>query len=258
MNGYGKTDVGRKRLVNQDTFSAFEMKNGCFVAVVCDGMGGAAGGSIASAIAKDIFLTELEKMLDAYLLSAPLDGAPGVAIPRILRQAVRACNAFTHELSLRDPGLKGMGTTLVAALVYDGVLYACNVGDSRLYSFSEKEVRQITKDHSYVQQLVDSGRITISEARSNTKKNIITKAIGVEEQVEADSFAVLLEKGVKQYFLLCSDGLSNLLDENDMQKIILQPEELLSIEKKVECLIQLANERGGNDNITAYLIDSNR
>lgn len=256
MNGYGKTDVGRKRLVNQDTFSAIEMKNGCFVAVVCDGMGGAAGGSIASSIAKDIFLTELERMLDAYLKAPALDGAPGVAIPRILRQAVCACNAFTHELSLRDPGLKGMGTTLVAALIYENVLYACNVGDSRLYSFSKNGVRQITKDHSYVQQLVDSGRITVSEARSNENKNIITKAVGVDEQVEADSFAVPLEEGTRQYFLLCSDGLSNLLEEKDMEKIILQPEELLSIEKKVECLIELANERGGNDNITAYLIDS--
>ena len=147
-----------------------------------------------------------------------------------------------------------MGTTLVAALIYENVLYACNVGDSRLYSFTEEFVRQITKDHSYVQQLVDSGRITVSQARSNAQKNIITKAIGVEEQVEADSFAVPLDRGTKQYFLLCSDGLSNLLDEKDMKKIIFQPEELLSLEKKVECLVGLANERGGNDNITAYLI----
>jgi protein phosphatase len=256
MNGYGRTDVGRKRSVNQDTFSAFKMKNGCFIAVVCDGMGGAAGGSIASSIAKDIFLTELEKLLDAYMNAPSTEGAPGVAIPRILRKAVSLCNAFTHELSQRDPGLRGMGTTLVAALIYDNVLYACNVGDSRLYLLSKDGVVQITKDHSYVQALVDSGKLTASEARTNDRKNIITKAIGIEEDVEADSFAVPLEEEKEQYFLLCSDGLSNLLEERDLYKIVLQPKELLSIEKKVDCLIELANERGGNDNITAYLIDS--
>lgn len=257
MNGFGKTDVGRKRLVNQDTFSACKMTNGCFVAVVCDGMGGAAGGGIASSIAKDIFLTELEKLLDAYIASPSLEGAPGIVIPRILRKAVSACNSFTYELSVRDPGLHGMGTTLVAALVYQNVLYACNVGDSRLYCFFDEQAQQITKDHSYVQALVDSGRISSKEARTSDRKNIITKAIGVSESVEADSFAVPLEQGKEQYFLLCSDGLSNLLDENDMKKIIFQPGELLSVEKKVECLIELANERGGNDNITAYLMYSN-
>jgi protein phosphatase len=149
-----------------------------------------------------------------------------------------------------------MGTTLVAALIYDNVLYACNVGDSRLYLLSKDGVVQITKDHSYVQALVDSGKLTASEARTNDRKNIITKAIGIEEEVEADSFAVPLEEEKEQYFLLCSDGLSNLLEERDLYKIVLQPKELLSIEKKVDCLIELANERGGNDNITAYLIDS--
>lgn len=255
MNGFGKTDVGRKRLVNQDTFSAIEFENGCFVAVVCDGMGGAAGGGIASSIAKDIFLTELEKLLDSYFAFPESQGAPKVMLPRILRNAVSACNSFTYDLSTRDPGLQGMGTTLVAALMHDNVLYACNVGDSRLYGFTEKSgVRQITKDHSYVQALVDSGRISADDAKNSTRKNIITRAIGIEPTVEPDVFIVGSEEKMC-YYLLCSDGLSNLLDEKDLIRIVFQPRDLLSVEKKVECLIGLANERGGNDNITAYLLD---
>lgn len=257
MIGYGRTDVGRKRLVNQDTFSAVHFENGCFVAIVCDGMGGAAGGGIASSIAKDIFLTELEKQLDSYFAFPDGQGTPQVVFPRILRNAVGACNSFTYDLATRDPGLHGMGTTLVAALIYEGVLYACNVGDSRLYAFtSDGKIRQVTKDHSYVQALVDSGRISAYEARNSTRKNIITKAVGIEQTVDADIFVVTLGTP-ERYFLLCSDGLSNLLEEKDLLRIVVQPTELLSLEKKVDCLIGLANERGGNDNITAYLIDLN-
>ncbi len=255
MNGYGKTDVGRKRLVNQDTFSAVSYDNDCFVAIVCDGMGGAAGGGIASAIAKDIFLTELEKMLDSYFAFPESQGAPQVVLPRILRNAVSSCNSFTYDLATRDPSLHGMGTTLVAALVYNDVLYACNVGDSRLYGFTNNgAVRQITKDHSYVQALVDSGRISADDAKNNARKNIITRAIGIDQTVEPDVFVVDKEENMR-YFLLCSDGLSNLLEEKDLTQIVFQPHELLSLEKKVECLVELANERGGNDNITAYLLD---
>ena len=258
MNGYGKTDVGRKRLVNQDTFSAKNYENDCFVAVVCDGMGGAAGGGIASSIAKDIFLSELEKLLDSYFAFPESQGAPQVILPRILRNAVLSCNSFTYSLAVHDKSLHGMGTTLVAALIFEDTLYACNVGDSRLYGFtSNGVVRQITKDHSYVQALVDSGRISADDARTNERKNIITRAIGVEETVEPDIFVVDREENM-QYFLLCSDGLSNLLDEKDLKKIVFQPDELLSLEKKVECLVELANERGGNDNITAYLLDIKR
>ncbi|MBQ8399641.1 MAG: Stp1/IreP family PP2C-type Ser/Thr phosphatase [Clostridia bacterium] len=257
MKGYGKTDVGRIRLVNQDTFSALEMDNGCFVAVVCDGMGGAAGGGIASAIAKDIFLTELEKRLDDFVYNRREDSESSLEMPRILREAVRACNAFTFDLATKDKSLHGMGTTLVAALIFKNTLYACNVGDSRLYYFSDKKAYQITKDHSYVQAMVDSGKMTVAQARNSTRKNIITKAVGIENTVDADVFSVSLEEGM-QYFLLCSDGLSNLIDKEDMKRIILQPKELLGLEKKVECLIGLANERGGTDNITAYLIEANR
>ncbi|MBQ8215750.1 MAG: serine/threonine-protein phosphatase [Clostridia bacterium] len=256
MNGYGKTDVGRKRLVNQDTFSAVKYENDCFVAVVCDGMGGAAGGGIASSIAKDIFLTELEKLLDSYFAFPESQGAPQVILPRLLRNAVLACNSFTYDLAVRDHSLHGMGTTLVAALIYEDTLYACNVGDSRLYGFTASGVvRQITKDHSYVQALVDSGRISADDARTSSRKNIITRAIGIEATVEPDIFVVGKDESMR-YYLLCSDGLSNLLDEKDLTRIVLQPTELLSLEKKVECLVELANERGGNDNITAYLLDT--
>lgn len=251
MKGSGITDVGRKRLVNQDSFSGKQMKNGCYVAVVCDGMGGSAGGGIASSIAKDVFLSELEKMLDAYFADRMSDGLPAVILPRLLSEAVTRSNAFTYELSCRDAGLKGMGTTLVAVLLYGENAYVCNVGDSRLYAFIGRECRQITKDHSYVQELLDSGKINKRQAKEDPDKNIITRAVGVEEKVSADTYVLPLEN--VRYILLCSDGLSNYLENIDFKKIILS--DVLGFEKKVRTLVDLANGRGGSDNITAFLID---
>ncbi len=253
MKGYGITDVGRKRLVNQDSFASFELENGCFTAVVCDGMGGAAGGGIASSIAKDIFLSALEKRLKSYFTDGCTEGEPAVALPRYLSEAVAESNGFTYDLSVRDPGLKGMGTTLVSALVYKDNAYVCNVGDSRLYALIGKEVSQITKDHSYVQELIDRGRISKQQAKESAQKNIITRAVGVDTTVASDTFVLPLE-GIS-YILLCTDGLSNHLEPDDLGKIILS--DVLSLEKKVKTLIDLANSRGGNDNITAYLIDLN-
>ncbi len=251
MRGYGITDVGRKRLVNQDSFSALQLRNDCFIAVICDGMGGVAGGGIASSIAKDVFLTELQEMLDSYFSSEVRDREPAEAFPRLLCEAVSKSNSFTYGLSVRDPGLKGMGTTLVAVLVYKDRFYVCNVGDSRLYALKDRKVTQVTKDHSYVQELLDSGRINARQARESLRKNIITRAVGVDEKIAVDTFVVPVSEA--DYILLCSDGLSNHLESSDLKKIILS--DVLGLEKKVKTLVDLANERGGSDNITAYLID---
>lgn len=251
MKAYGISDVGRVRLVNQDSFTAKTMKNGCFIAVVCDGMGGSAGGGIASSIAKDVFLTELEKLIDGCVASDFIDGAPSVVLPRMLKEAVARSNAFTYDLSVHDPGLKGMGTTLVAALLYKENAYVCNVGDSRLYAFRGGRITQITRDHSYVQELIDSGRINARDAKDNANKNIITRAVGVEPKVKADAFVLPL-RGV-DYILLCTDGLTNYLEPKDLQKIVLS--DVLGLEKKVQTLVDLANGRGGRDNVTAYLMD---
>lgn len=253
MNGCGKTDVGRTRLVNQDSFVGMPLEGG-YLAVVCDGMGGAAGGGIASSIAKDIFTTEFTKAFQNYCSSGYEDGAPATIIPRLMREAMKTCNKFTNDLSNGDPGLKGMGTTLVCALVYCKKLYVCNVGDSRAYTCFDGKVCQITKDHSYVQELIDKGRMTEEEARKNEQKNIITRAVGVEKKVKADTFVIDLTSD-NGYILLCTDGLSNYLSSDDIATILTQPDEMMGFERKVQVLVDLANRRGGTDNITAYLID---
>ena len=256
MKSYGITDVGKVRKVNQDNYGTRKIGEKTFIAVVCDGMGGAAGGGIASSIAKDVYLTELEKNLKAFLDSDRREGAPTTVIPRMMRQAVSACNDFTFELSKGDPALHGMGTTLVSAVISEGKYYICNVGDSRAYAFSDKEAFQITKDHSVVQEMIDRGKLTDMEARTSEKKNIITRAVGVEDKVLADTFVFNLRN--TDYILLCTDGLSNYLSDEDMAKILYQPDELLGFERKVQCLIDLANNRGGKDNVTAYLIAPNK
>ena len=253
MKCYGVSDVGMKRLVNQDSFVSKTVADGCVVSVVCDGMGGAAGGGIASSIAKDIFTTELCKELKSYISSGYKDGAPPTIVPRIIRRACASANSFTYELSKRDPALKGMGTTLVSAVLLLEKIYICNIGDSRAYGFSQSGFRQLTKDHSVVQELVDSGKMTLEEAMLSENKNIITRAVGVEKTVKCDIFQFASEDF--DYLMLCTDGLTNYLSGDDMHKILYQPSEMLSFERKVRCLIDLANDRGGKDNVTAFLID---
>lgn len=253
MKWNGITDVGRKRLVNQDSYALIRMKCGCSVAIVCDGMGGAAGGGIASSIAKDVFLAEIEKLSEEYIASGFEAGAPGVIFPRLLGEAVQAANRFTYDLSVGDPGLKGMGTTLVCALIYKDRIYVCNVGDSRLYAFSKGKAKQITKDHSYVQELLDSGMINQRQAKESYRKNIITRAVGVSEKILADTFVLNTEDW--DYILLCTDGLSNLVSATELQTILYQPEDSMSFERKNRCMVDLANDLGGDDNITSCLID---
>ena len=250
MKGFGLSDVGKKRLVNQDSFYGKELSDDCFYAVVCDGMGGAAGGGVASSIAKDVYCTELEKRLKLYFETK--EGSAATVLPRMMRESVQVCNSFTYELSEGDRSLKGMGTTLVSALVYKSQIFLCNVGDSRAYGFSEQKSVQLTKDHSFVQELIDCGKMTEKEAKKSTQKNIITRAIGVGKTVKPDSF--VFERKDFRYLMLCTDGLSNDLEKKDLHRILFEPEEILSFEKKVQFMVSLANERSGKDNITAYLI----
>ena len=256
MKYYGKTDVGRKRSVNQDTFGVKQLSEEILVAVVCDGMGGASGGGIASSIASDIYLSELTKNV-AKFACTPGGPAPSVEMPRLLRRSVTAANTFLNTLSKRDASLSGMGTTLVSALYYEGILYCCNIGDSRMYHIHEGGISQVTRDHSYVQFLVDSGKMTAADARKSKNKNIITRAVGIEAQVEADVFRVPLKKGEHDYFLLCTDGLSNLLEDHEILSIIRSKVYMYDeLVVKVNMLIEAANNRGGNDNITALLLQA--
>ncbi|MCQ2426006.1 MAG: Stp1/IreP family PP2C-type Ser/Thr phosphatase [Lachnospiraceae bacterium] len=257
---YGCSDVGRKRRTNQDSFAAVRLYDNAFLAVVCDGMGGANGGNIASALAVKVFVEQVKKQLAAIKNEAAEGKTPdGAAIVSVLVRAVRRANEAVYFRAVEEEALKGMGTTLVAALVVNGELYVLNVGDSRLYRIEDGKLRKITKDHSYVQYLLDRGEISESDAEKAGIRNIIIRSVGTEEEVEPDAFAEPLNG--EGFLLLCTDGLTNYVSEEELLKTVLAPCEIgditetdYELEDKTKRLIELANEGGGGDNITAVLM----
>ena len=206
MKLFGVTDVGRHRKDNQDSCVFRELGDQASLLVVCDGMGGAQAGSVASSVAVETFSAAVEEQ---FAHGAP-EGDPGWW-DDLLAVACDRANRRVYELSQTDPGYEGMGTTLVAALVLPGESHVVNVGDSRCYLIEFGILRQFTVDHSLVQLLVDRGEITAEEARLHPKKNLITRALGVDSEVECDLIRV--ETGPGSRLLLCSDGLTNVLTD---------------------------------------------
>ncbi len=250
MIHFGKTDVGMKRSGNQDNFGIYELGENATLLVVCDGMGGVSGGERASRLALDAFYATVKSICEPRIAEGKLD-ATGIRIPMLLEEALGEANTAVYREAEAHPELEGMGTTLVALFFCDGAAYSLNVGDSRLYGIAGGKATQITRDHSYVQMLIDMGRITPEEARNNPKKNIITRAVGTSEEIEADIAPVeseLLADG--SYFLLCSDGLSNMLSDCEIADIALGEG---TLEEKAARLVENANEKGGPDNITVVL-----
>ncbi len=235
------TDVGRVRSENQDSCDAFEYNNAVF-ALVADGMGGHSGGSVASQIAKDAARRIIEAEYDEKMSDTKL--------AELLKSCISAANIEIYERSQRQDELDGMGTTMVLAALRDKKALILNVGDSRAYAVSEKEIKQITKDQSYVQHLVDIGEISASEAEGHPQKNVIMQAVGASVQVRADVYEIQCAQG---YILLCSDGLSGKIDSSQIQKIICDKEQ--TPEERTQRLIAEANASGGEDNITAVLIE---
>lgn len=235
MKAVGSSHMGLVRKENQDAFWFSPNEEGNCFAVVCDGMGGANGGSCASNIAKETaYLNWLER---------------GNAKPKALfEKIVTESNQNVYAASELYPKLAGMGTTMVLAWAENTQLYFANIGDSRGYHISKGNITQVTKDHSAVQQLVDSGHLTLRQAKNHPNKNIITRAIGIEEEVTFDFFQVDASPG--DIIILCSDGLSNLVDENEIQFEAFGGD-FNSLPLR---LIDLANSRGGNDNITVVAI----
>lgn len=350
---YGLSDVGRRRQNNQDSFGYLKIADNAEVFVVCDGMGGANGGNIASEMSVNIFTEYLKNSLGKFvdsktnLLILPedtenlgpyattaefsflrnnekaqdlaaaaeengLDDGTDVSgsenhgdkfnrktetkdvrdsnvqnegadepdvkvcddvdnyedtsvlqnpIYTLLGEAVASANTKVYERSKKDAELSGMGTTLVAALMIDSKLYIASVGDSRIYLFCGGDMVQLTHDHSYVQYLVDIGQITPEQALTNPYRNIITRAVGNERTIEADTESLLLTAS-PSYILLCSDGLTNYLSASDIRDIVWGygaeesdgEDQEAELKKKVEELIDSANEGGGGDNITALLV----
>ena len=252
MTHYGKSDIGQKRESNQDSFSIKSYGKDVLLAVVCDGMGGISGGSVASDIARDIFISNMAKLSEDLALQKKKSKR---IILTEMETSVERANDFLYNFAGRDAELRGMGTTLVAALLSNNILYACNVGDSRLYRINNRGITQVTKDHSYVQYLVDTGKITEEEAKNNKNKNLIMRAVGNEKTIDVDTFALNIDNEQSEYFLLCSDGLTGLVDDDEIYTIVHGKETArASLKQKVECLVERANYLGGNDNITVILI----
>ena len=248
---YGKTDVGRRRAANQDDFVIKKYSDDTIVAVVCDGMGGANGGNIASAVASDAFMRILD---EADAENPSFFGMDEEKILDMLRSAVEEANISVYDLSAEDPSLMGMGTTLVGCVLCGEKLYVVNVGDSRLYLYhADGSFEQISHDHSYVQMLVDMGKLSAEEAKKSKNKNLITRAVGTERKVETDVFTAEVERG--DTVVLCSDGLTNLVEPEEIADEVKTAALAEDLQTACESLVALANERGGLDNITAVLLN---
>lgn len=236
MNVYGITDQGLVRRENQDHY-ACEPWSGGILAVVCDGMGGAKGGSVASHMAVDIYVDEM------------LHSDPNEPILS-MGQAMSAANDAIRQKSIADSDCSGMGTTLVSAWVApDGHAYVINVGDSRGYLIRPSGIIQITRDHSLVADLVSHGKLTAEQARVHPNKNIITRAVGTDRHTEGDLFEVMLAPG--DHILLCSDGLSNTVTDQEILYEVLYGGMDSTCCKR---LLEIALQRGAPDNVTAVLI----
>lgn len=239
MKAYAITDIGRKRTLNQDYAYLTLEKKGLLpnLFVVADGMGGHRGGGYASRLAVETILSEIEK-------------SEAAETSQILVDAIRRANDCIRHTAAEDERLAGMGTTVVAATCVGDTLEVANVGDSRLYIANEKEIRQITQDHSLVEEMVRFGGISREQARIHPDRNIITRAVGVEEDLKVDCFFVPLKKGDK--VLLCSDGLTNMLEDDEIRRIL---EEKESVEDRALGLVEAANMRGGRDNIAVIIME---
>ena len=241
MQSWGLTDKGCVRKMNQDAYDIQQLDRSTLLCVVCDGMGGAKSGNIASSLAVDVFSQEIQR---CWTPNMEWDRAD-----QLLKSAVKLANFTVYDQAMQFEEFDGMGTTLVAAFVRGRKVSVVNVGDSRAYRISPSGIRQITKDHSVVQMMVDRGELTPEMAKHYPGKNLITRAVGTEPIVNCDIFRQELAKG--DYLLLCSDGLSNLLDD---QEILFEVVHGVNKERCCKRLLDIAISRGSPDNVTCVLV----
>lgn len=241
MQSWGLTDQGCVRKQNQDAFQIEQLDRHTILCVVCDGMGGAKSGNVASSLAVDVFVQEVCRNWTSNMDWDKSD--------MILKSAVKLANFTVYDQSMQFEEFDGMGTTLVAALIHRKRVSIVNVGDSRAYRITKDGIRQITRDHSLVQMMVERGDITPEMAKSYPGKNLITRAIGTEPMVLCDLYRQELDKG--DFLLLCSDGLSNMMDD---QEILF--EVVHGVNKRHCCkrLLDIAKTRGSPDNVTSVLV----
>lgn len=241
MQAWGLTDPGCVRVQNQDAYGVHTFEEDSLLCTVCDGMGGAKSGNVASSLALQIFMQEVTRLRK-----------PGMSqeqAGQMFREAVRLANFTVYDQSRQFEDFEGMGTTLVASYVDHQMAVIANVGDSRCYLLNREGVRCLTTDHSLVQLMVQRGELSREQAKNYPGKNLITRAIGTEPGVECDLFYQPVQKG--DYLLLCTDGLSNLLDD---QEILF--EVVHGVNKQLCCqrLLGICQERGAPDNVTSVLI----
>ncbi len=240
MKIVGMTDIGQIRIKNEDAYDFGYFDDGAAWSVVCDGMGGVHGGQIASSMAIEVVGEKIKKCYNKAM--------PVTSFENLFLSAVTTANVTVYDRGSVDSELKGMGTTIVAALVKNNEACIAHVGDSRAYKISGNVIEQITKDHSLVQEMIDSGQISKSESENAPIKNIITRALGINEEIDIDFDFVCINEN--EALILCTDGLSGLVNEDELLELYNRND----IDSLAEKYIKLANERGGRDNITVVVM----
>lgn len=241
MRIIARTDPGKVRSSNQDSYAAGEFRNGVAWAVVCDGMGGSVGGNIASSTAV--------RSISERITTAYRENMTPSSIRNLLVTAITNANFEIFDMAVANPELQGMGTTVVAAVMDQNAIYVAHAGDSRAYLLGRDGIRQITTDHSLVQKMIENGEITEAEAARHPSKNLITRALGVDENVRVDFTEEASDE--TSMLLLCTDGLTNFVTDQEI---------LATVQKGrhtdfASTLVDLANEHGGGDNITVVAVE---
>ncbi len=240
MKSYCITDTGKTREVNQDYIYSSDEPVGLLpnLYIVADGMGGYNAGDYASRCCVEEFVGQVQRSTQPTVIS-------------VMTEALSSANSVVVNRAAENSELSGMGTTFVAATVFPDKVYVMNVGDSRLYLIGE-EMKQITVDHSYVEEMIRKGELLRKDARIHPKKNVITRAVGVEAAVEADCYEVIPEAD-SRFLLLCTDGLTNMLEDEEIRHIVIKNAD--SPEEALTRLVKRANECGGKDNISAVVVE---
>lgn len=240
------TDPGMVRSHNEDSIAA-DTEIG--LAVLADGMGGYNAGEVASGIAVAMLTTEMKQALDIHEAHA-LDSSGEILAEKFVRDNSAKANAAIYQTAKSQPQYSGMGTTLVVALFFDNRMTVGHIGDSRLYRLRDDVLDQVTRDHSLLQEQIDSGMITKEQARYSQNKNLVTRAVGIDPEVETEIHTYPVQRG--DIYLLCSDGLSDMVPDEEIHATLTTLQSNLSLAAKQ--LVQLANDCGGRDNISVILV----
>lgn len=247
MHFYGITDIGKERSINEDYIFFPEKSDDLKIFILADGMGGANAGEVASAEAVRASKEYLEEHMEKIVINDSYE------IRDLMMNTMLEANRKVIELAKSNSEYSGMGTTLIVLSIFKNKVYIGHVGDSRVYRIRKNIIRQLTKDHSFVQELVDSGTITKKDAKNHPQKNILTKVIGYEEDIKPD---IIIKGFLKDdVILICSDGLSNMIEDSKIYEIIMKnssDNQIMSRE-----LVNAANEAGGLDNVSVITISNN-